>query len=187
MRARTSAPVCVTDFSKIQQWGRECGASSMLHAAGLMRQLHFSLPLQMGRQAVAGLNPFTIQLAPLHLFKGVSTITAKHLNGVHPHCLATQMSRQGRGGTDWTLTTVLLVACSIHMQAPDVAALCQNTSCSACGRPAGRAAAGEGGCAEAPVLARLSHSACGGYCAKGERTCPVGPCCCCSSTSHRTL
>ena len=85
----------------------------MLQAAGLMRQTAFPLPLQMGRQAVAGLNPFTIQLAPLHLFKGVSTITAKHLNGVHPHCLATQMSRQGRGGTDWTLTTVLLVACSI--------------------------------------------------------------------------
>ena len=38
----------------------------------------------MGRQTVAGLNPFTIRLAPLELFKGISKITAEDLDGAPP-------------------------------------------------------------------------------------------------------
>ncbi len=40
--------------------------------------------LQMGRQAVAGFNPFTIKLATMDLFKGISKITAEDLHGAHP-------------------------------------------------------------------------------------------------------
>ena len=35
--------------------------------------------LQMGRQTVAGFNPFTIKLAPLDLFGGISRIAAEDL------------------------------------------------------------------------------------------------------------
>ena len=41
-------------------------------------------PLQMGRQTVAGLNPFTIKLATIDLFEGISKIAAKDLYGVLP-------------------------------------------------------------------------------------------------------
>ena len=40
--------------------------------------------MQVGRQAVAGLNPFTIKIATLDLFNGTSKITAEDLSGVSP-------------------------------------------------------------------------------------------------------
>ena len=36
----------------------------------------------MGRQTVAGFNPFTIKIATMDLFKGISKITAEDLHGV---------------------------------------------------------------------------------------------------------
>ena len=109
------------------------------HAAGLMMQISiFPLPLQMGRQTVAGLNPFTIQLAPMSLFtlpeqEGISIITAKDLDGVPPLYGHADVRAEEREALIAYEPLYCHWACSMMLQSPAVAALSEKrTSCSAC-------------------------------------------------------